>query len=74
MSAAHHIVGTLQKTTFTLQTSLLYRYNLPETAWAKPDRGRWVRSFFIHHTLSASEMFEQEMEIILRGLKGQLVQ
>lgn len=55
-------------------TSVLCSSKLPETAWAEPDWGRLVRSFFVNHTLRATEMFKQEMEIILRGLEGQLVQ
>lgn len=47
---------------------------LPETAWADPDRGRGVGSFFICHTFWAWKMFEEEVKILLRGLKGQLVQ
>lgn len=47
---------------------------LPETARAEPDGGCRVSPLFIHHALRAPEMFEQEMEIILRGLEGQLVQ
>lgn len=47
---------------------------LPETTWAESDRGGGVRSFFIRHTLRTPEMFEQEVEIILCGLEGQLVQ
>lgn len=31
-------------------------------------------ALFIHHALRAAEMLEQEVEIILRGLEGQLVQ
>lgn len=71
---APHCRKTIKVYVHIRNTSPLHCYNVPETAWAKPDRGRCVRSFFIHHTLSASEMFEQEMEIILRGLEGQLVQ
>lgn len=51
-----------------------FKAKLPETAGAEPDRGRGVRSFFVCHTLRAPEMFEQEVEIILSGLEGQLMQ
>lgn len=47
---------------------------LPETAWADPDRGHGVGAFFICHTFWARKMFEEEVKILLRGLKGQLVQ
>lgn len=57
-----------------VHTSAPSSSKLPETAWAEPDRGGGVRSFFVRHTLRAPEMFEQEMEIILSGLEGQLVQ
>lgn len=46
---------------------------LPEAARAEPDGGRRVRSFFVH-ALRAAEVFEQEVEVVLRRLEGQLVQ
>lgn len=46
---------------------------LPEAARAEPDGGRRVRPFLVH-ALRAAEVFEQEVEVVLRGLVGQLVQ
>ena len=57
-----------------MQLSSMRNSKLPETAWAEPDRRRVVRAVFVRHTLCAPEMFEQEVEIILSGLEGQLVQ
>ena len=59
---------------YTSAQYVRFKSKLPETARAEPDRGRGVRSVFVRHTLRAPEMFEQEVEIILRGLEGQLVQ
>ena len=47
---------------------------LPEAAGAEAYDGRGVARLLVRHALGAPEVFEQEVEVVLRGLVGQLVQ
>lgn len=52
----------------------MFGARVPEAAGAEPDGGGRLRSLLVRHALRAPEMLEQEVEVILCGLEGQLVQ